>query len=58
MPTPSDVPHLQQRLRGIKDQRAIMRIVADEILERHHRAANAREIAKLLLDAAAVEVGP
>jgi hypothetical protein len=57
MPTPFDVPHLQQRLRGIKDQRAIMRIVADEILERHHRA-NAREIAKLLLDAAAVEVGP
>jgi hypothetical protein len=57
MPTPFDVPHLQQRLRGIKDQRAIMRIIADEILERHHRAG-AREIASLLLDAAGVEVGP
>ena len=57
MTTPADTTHLQRRLQGITDQRAIMRIIAGEVLERHHQAS-AREIAKLLLNAAGVEVGP
>ena len=35
----------------------LLQVIAAEILERHHQAS-AREIAKLLLDAAGVEVGP
>ena len=57
MTTPQDVTHLQRRLQGITEPTAIMRIIAGEILERHHQAS-AREIASLLLDAAGVEVGP
>jgi hypothetical protein len=57
MTTPSDTTLLRQRLQDITDQRTIMRIIAAEILARHHRAS-AREIASLLLDAAGVEVGP
>jgi hypothetical protein len=55
--TPTDPTRLRKRLQDITDQRTIIRIIADEILERHHRAS-AREIASLLLDAAGVEVGP
>lgn len=57
MTTPSDTTLLQRRLQDISDQRTIMRVIAAEILEHHHRAS-AREIASLLLDAAGVEVGP
>ena len=57
MTTPQDVTHLQRRLQGISDQRTIVRIIAHQILERHHQGS-AREIASLLLDAAGVEVGP
>ena len=53
--TPSDTTLLRQRLQYITDQRTIMRIIADQILECHHKAS-AREIASLLLDAAGVEV--
>jgi hypothetical protein len=56
MTTPSDATLLRQRLQDITDQRTIMRIIAHQILERHHQAS-AREIAHLLLDAAGVEVG-
>lgn len=55
--TTQDVTHLQHRLQDITDQRTIMRIIAAEVLDRHHQAS-AREIAHLLLDAAGVEVGP
>ena len=55
--TPTDPTRLRKRLQDITDQRTIIRIIADEILERHH-LASAREIASLLLDAAGVEVGP
>ena len=57
MTTPADTTHLRQRMRDITDPSTIMRIIAHQILERHHQAS-AREIAKLLLDAAGVEVGP
>lgn len=57
MTTPQDVTLLQRRLQGISDQRTFVRIIAHQILERHHQAS-AREIAHLLLDAAGVEVGP
>lgn len=57
MTTPSDTTHLRERLQDITDPAAIMRIIAAQILERHHQAS-AREIASLLLDAAGVEVGP
>lgn len=53
--TPSDTTLLQRRLQGITHQQTIMRIIADQILERHHQAS-AREIAQLLIDAAGVEV--
>lgn len=57
MTTPSDATHLQERLQDITDQRKILRIIAYQILVRHHRAS-AREIAQLLVDAAGVEVEP
>lgn len=57
MTTPADTTHLRQRMRDITDPSTIMRIIAHQILERHHQAS-AREIAKLMLDAAGVEVGP
>lgn len=57
MTTPQDATLLQRRLQGITDQAAIMRIIAREILERHHQAS-ACDIAYLLLIAAGVEVGP
>lgn len=57
MTTPADTTHLRQRLKDITVPAAIMRIIAREILERHHQAS-AREIASLLLIAAGVEVGP
>ena len=41
----------------IEALRREQRIIAAQILERHHQAS-AREIASLLLDAAGVEVGP
>ena len=50
-----NITHLRKRLQGISDQRTIMRIIAAQILARHHRAS-AREIAHLLLDAAGVGV--
>lgn len=53
--TPLETQLLRQRLQGITDQATIMRIIADQILDRHHRAS-ACEIAHLLLDAAGVEV--
>jgi hypothetical protein len=52
-----NITHLRKRLQDISDQRTIMRVIAAQILERHHRAS-AREIASLLFDAADVEVGP
>jgi hypothetical protein len=57
MTTPADTTHLQERLQDITDPAAIMRIIAHQILERHHQAS-AREIAHLLFDAAGVEVVP
>jgi hypothetical protein len=54
---PYDTTLLQQRLQDITEPAAVMRIIAAEILDHHHRAS-ARDIAKLLLDAAGVEVGP
>ena len=57
MTIPQDVTHLQRRLQDITDRQTIMRIIAGEILNRHHQAS-AREIVHLLLDAAGVEVGP
>lgn len=59
MPTPSDISNLRKRVLSEWHQGPdpTLRVIAAEILERHHRAG-AREIAKLLLDAAGVEVGP
>jgi len=53
--TQSNTILLQRRLQSMTDQATSMRIIADQILERHHRAS-AREIAQLLLNAAGVEV--
>lgn len=55
--TPSATTRLRQRLQDITDPSTIMRIIAAEIMEHHHRSS-AWAIAKLLLDAAGVEVGP
>lgn len=57
MTTPADTTLLRWRLQDITDPTAIMRIIAAEIMERHHRSS-ACAVAKLLLDAAGVEVQP
>lgn len=57
--TPSDITRLRDRVQRQRHQppERILQVVAGEIMERHHRAS-AREIAKLLLDAADVEATP
>jgi hypothetical protein len=55
--TPADRTRLKERVARYATHQAIMQAVAAEIMEYHYQTS-AREIAKLLLDAAGVEVGP
>jgi hypothetical protein len=54
--TPYSITRLRDRVQN-QPREQTMRIIACEIME-HHHLSSAHEIAKLLLDAAGVEVGP
>jgi hypothetical protein len=57
--TPHSITRLRERVQRQRHQppERILQAVAAEIME-HHHLSSAHEIAKLLLDAAGVEVGP
>jgi hypothetical protein len=57
--TPHSINRLRERVQRQRHQppERILQAVAAEIME-HHHLSSAHEIAKLLLDAAGVEVGP
>jgi hypothetical protein len=59
MTTDHDITRLRDRISRQRHQppERILQAVAAEIME-HHHLSSAHEIAKLLLDAAGVEVGP